>query len=51
MTDGRTYLTYEIFICYKRITAADFATHLKTGLEELGYRTFLDATDIPMHAW
>ncbi|MCL2135129.1 MAG: toll/interleukin-1 receptor domain-containing protein [Candidatus Bathyarchaeota archaeon] len=40
-------MSYQAFICYKRNTAEDFATHLKKGLEEVGIRTFLDITDIP----
>jgi hypothetical protein len=40
-------MTYQAFICYKRNTAEDFATHLKKGLEEAGIPAFLDITDIP----
>jgi len=40
-------MVYQAFICYKRNTAEDFATHLKKGLEEAGIHTFLDITDIP----
>jgi hypothetical protein len=38
---------FEIFICHKKSSGKDFADHLKAGLEELGYHTFLDSKDIP----
>jgi tetratricopeptide (TPR) repeat protein len=37
---------FEVFLCYKKSSGKDFADHLKTGLEELGLRTFLDSKDI-----
>lgn len=40
-------MTFDAFICYKRDTAEDFATHLKKGLEGNGIHAFLDITDIP----
>jgi hypothetical protein len=39
--------TFEIFICHKKSSGKDFAEHLKSGLEELGYHSFLDSKDIP----
>jgi hypothetical protein len=39
--------TFEIFICHKKSSGKDFAEHLKAGLEELGYHSFLDSKDIP----
>jgi hypothetical protein len=38
---------FDIFICHKKSSGKDFADHLKAGLEELGYHTFLDSKDIP----
>jgi uncharacterized membrane protein len=38
---------FEIFLCYKKSSGRDFADHLKTGLEELGFHTFEDCRDIP----
>jgi hypothetical protein len=38
---------YDIFLCHKKSSGKDFADHLKVGLEELGYHTFLDSKDIP----
>jgi hypothetical protein len=38
---------FEVFICHKKSSGKDYAEHLKTGLEELGYHTFLDSKDIP----
>ena len=38
---------YDIFICHKKSSGKDFADHLKAGLEELGYHSFLDSKDIP----
>ncbi|HLN89459.1 MAG TPA: toll/interleukin-1 receptor domain-containing protein [Candidatus Binatia bacterium] len=38
---------FEIFICHKKSSGKDFAEHLKAGLEELGYHSFLDSKDIP----
>lgn len=38
---------FDVFICYKKSSGKDFAEHLKAGLEELGYHTFLDSKDIP----
>ncbi len=40
-------LKYDVFICYRRDTGGDFATHLKSGLEREGKRAFLDIIDIP----
>jgi hypothetical protein len=39
--------TFDIFLCYKKSSGKDYADHLKTGLEELGLRTFEDCIDIP----
>lgn len=36
-----------MFICHKKSSGKDFAEHLKAGLEELGYHSFLDSKDIP----
>jgi hypothetical protein len=36
-----------VFICHKKSSGKDFADHLKAGLEELGYHSFLDSKDIP----
>jgi hypothetical protein len=44
MSDRRSF---DIFLCHKKSTGKDFADHLKAGLEELGYRTFLDSKDTP----
>jgi hypothetical protein len=38
---------FEVFICHKKSSGKDYAEHLKAGLEELGYHTFLDSKDIP----
>lgn len=38
---------YDVFICHKKSSGKDFADHLKAGLEELGYHSFLDSKDIP----
>jgi hypothetical protein len=38
---------FDIFLCHKKSSGKDFADHLKAGLEELGYHTFLDSKDIP----
>ena len=38
---------FEVFICHKKSSGKDFADHLKAGLEELGYHSFLDSKDIP----
>lgn len=38
---------FDIFVCHKKSSGKDFAEHLKAGLEELGYHTFLDSKDIP----
>ncbi len=39
---------YDIFLCYKKSSGKDYADHLKTGLEELGFHTFQDCRDIPL---
>ena len=39
--------TFDVFICHKKSSGKDFADHLKVGLEELGYHSFLDSKDIP----
>lgn len=39
--------SFDIFLCHKKSTGKDFADHLKAGLEELGYHTFLDSKEIP----
>jgi hypothetical protein len=41
------YRPFDIFLCHKKSSGKDFADHLKSGLEELGYHTFLDSKDIP----
>jgi predicted ATPase len=38
---------FQVFLCYKKSSAKDFADHLKAGLEELGLHTFIDSKDIP----
>src|SRR4030042_3487844 len=38
---------FDIFLCHKKSSGKDFADHLKSGLEELGYHTFIDSKDIP----
>jgi hypothetical protein len=38
---------FDVFICHKKSSGKDFADHLKAGLEELGYHSFLDSKDIP----
>lgn len=38
---------FDIFLCHKKSSGKDFAEHLKSGLEELGYHSFLDSKDIP----
>ena len=38
---------FDVFLCHKKSSGKDFADHLKAGLEELGYHTFLDSKDIP----
>ncbi len=38
---------FDVFICHKKSSGKDYAEHLKAGLEELGYHTFLDSRDIP----
>lgn len=44
---GLRLRAFDIFICHKKSSGKDFADHLKAGLEELGYHTFLDSKDIP----
>jgi hypothetical protein len=38
---------WDVFICYKRISAKDFAEATKKILEEYGIQAFLDIKDIP----
>lgn len=38
---------FDAFICYKRLSAKDFAEALKKALEEFRINTFLDTKDIP----
>jgi len=38
---------FDVFLCYKKSSGKDFADHLKSGLEELGFHTFEDCKDIP----
>jgi predicted ATPase len=45
---GHSSKPFEVFLCYKKSSAKDFADHLKAGLEELGLRTFIDSKDIPL---
>jgi len=40
-------VSFDVFICYKRLSAQDFAETLKKSLEEFGVRAFLDIKDIP----
>jgi hypothetical protein len=40
-------VSFEVFICYKRLSAKDFAETLKKSLEEFGVHAFLDTKDIP----
>jgi hypothetical protein len=44
---GKNLTPFDVFICHKKSSGKDFADHLKAGLEELGYHTFLDSRDIP----
>jgi hypothetical protein len=44
---GKILKPFDVFICHKKSSGKDFADHLKAGLEELGYHTFLDSKDIP----
>jgi hypothetical protein len=44
---GKKLKPFDVFICHKKSSGKDFADHLKAGLEELGYHTFLDSKDIP----
>jgi predicted ATPase len=47
-TVGQSFKPFDVFLCYKKSSAKDFADHLKAGLEELGLHTFLDSKDIPL---
>jgi len=38
---------FDVFIGYYRKTASDFAEHLWAGLNETGYRPFIDVYNIP----
>ena len=40
-------MKYEVFICYKRYSADDFAKRLKEALGEYGISAFVDYIDIP----
>lgn len=40
-------MSFDAFICYKRLSAQDFAEILKKSLEEFGVQAFLDIKDIP----
>lgn len=40
-------VSFNVFICYKRLSALDFAETLKKSLEEFGVHAFLDTKDIP----
>ena len=42
-----TLRPFDVFICHKKSSGKDFAEHLKAGLEEVGYHSFLDSKDIP----
>jgi hypothetical protein len=44
---GKNLRAFDVFICHKKSSGKDFADHLKVGLEELGYHSFLDSKDIP----
>jgi len=44
---GKNLKPFDVFLCHKKSSGKDFADHLKAGLEELGYHTFLDSKDIP----
>jgi hypothetical protein len=44
---GTILKSFDVFICHKKSSGKDFADHLKAGLEELGYHSFLDSKDIP----
>jgi tetratricopeptide (TPR) repeat protein len=46
-TKEATPKTFKVFIAYKISSGKDYAEHLKSGLEELGFHTFLDSKDIP----
>ena len=39
---------FDVFLCYKKSSARDYADHLKDGLEELGLHAFEDCKDIPL---
>jgi hypothetical protein len=47
-TSGHSSKPFDVFLCYKKSSAKDFADHLKAGLEELGLHTFIDSKDIPL---
>ncbi len=38
---------YDVFICYKRLSADDFALRLREALKEYDIRAFVDSADIP----
>jgi hypothetical protein len=44
---GATLSPFDVFILHKKSTGKDFAEHLKAGLEEMGFHSFLDSKDIP----
>ncbi len=44
---GAILKPFEVFICHKKSSGKDFADHLKSGLEEMGFHSFLDSKDIP----
>jgi hypothetical protein len=47
-SSGEDSRPFDIFLCYKKSSGKDYADHLKTGLEELGFHTFQDCKDIPL---
>ena len=44
---GERLKPFDVFICYKKSSGKDYADHLRSGLEELGLRSFIDSKDIP----
>jgi hypothetical protein len=47
-TNDKVPKPFVVFLCYKKSSGKDYADHLKTGIEELGWHTFEDCKDIPL---
>jgi hypothetical protein len=47
MSQQKEERNWDVFICYKRISAKDFAEATKKILEEYSFKAFLDIKDIP----